>query len=175
MCKIILTQRHGGTVVSIENYCCIFNFMKPIALPIISIALAFISNVLPAQTARPVKVNDSLLSYRINHIQSFQQYQFKELVVTVMEIANPSGSAHTEGTDEITTNLYFGVSEFGEAPDQSLFCIKNLYAVSNIQQDRTVPGEAMISFTYIDINNSVKPIKRKIRLKLTLQTAVIIK
>jgi hypothetical protein len=92
-----------------------------------------------------------------------------------MEIANPSGSANMPEGHEVTTNLYLGVSESDTYPEQSLFCIKNLYAVSNIEQDQTIPGEAVITFNYVDISNKIKPIKRKVKLKLGLHTATIIK
>lgn len=145
---------------------------------IISATVIFLllsGQLLIAQPMKPVKVKDSSLSRLINNVQSFHQYSVKDLAITVMEIANPSGSAHIPEGHEITTNVYFGVSEIDTYPEQSLFCIKNLYAVSNIQQDKTIPGEAVISFTYVDISNRTKPVKKTVKIKLTLQTATIIK
>jgi hypothetical protein len=157
-------------------YCCIFSTMKKYAALIFIVTpLILFGNVLIAQQVKLAKIKDSSLSRLINNVQSFHQYTTKDLAISVIEIANPSGSANMPGTDEITTNLYLGVSEFGEHPEQSLFCIRNLYAVSNIQQDKKIPEEAVISFNYIDTSNRAKPVKKTVKIKLTLQTATIIK
>ena len=62
---------------------------------------------------------------------------------------------------EITHNIYFAISEFGELPNQSLFQIKDLYAVEIVNIKRKNPDCSLIELTFIEN-------KKKIKLKLEL-------
>lgn len=138
-------------------------------------AFLLINGFLAAQNAIPVKVNDTSIIKIINHVRTFHQYEVKDLWITIMNITNPSGSANLPETEEVTSNIYLGVSEIDTYPEESLFCIKNLYAVTNIKMEKTISEGAIIVFNYIDISNQEKPIKKEMRVKLTLHDAVIIK
>jgi len=140
------------------------------------IALILLSGLLAAQPATIIKVKDTSISRIINNIRSIQHYSLKNVTVTVMEVSNETGSAKTADVEEVTDNLYLGIIEGDEYPKQNLFCIKNLYAISNIQIGRTTSGDdALITFSYIDIRNVKTPIKRDVKIKLTLESATVIK
>jgi len=151
---------------NMENHC-------KHATPII--ALLLISYFSVAQPATIVKIKDTSISRIINNIRSIQHYSLKNVTVTVMAVSNETGSAHMPDTEEVTDNLYLGIIEGDEFPKQNLFCIKNLYAISNIKMGKTISGDAMITFSYIDIRNVKIPGKRDVKIKLTLESATIIK
>jgi hypothetical protein len=126
----------------------------------------FITSNSKAQIIKVDKVKDSLLTHLINNIRVFKQFENKELSITIIEVTNPEGSANTTETHEVTSNLYFGVSEMDTYPNQNVFCLKNIFAISDIKQDKS-NSEDIVSFNCIDISKN-KSQKLHIKLKISL-------
>jgi len=79
------------------------------------------------QTLTYTKVNDESLVYILNNITKLSQYKSDtcDLIITVYSVDDLSGSAGF-ANDEITNSIYIAVSEYGEAPDQSLFKLSSI-------------------------------------------------
>lgn len=72
-------------------------------------------------------VKDQDLTYVLNNIVKTTSYtNNSDLYVQVYNVADPSGSAHTEGTDEITNSIYIAVSEDGESPEQHVYRLSSV-------------------------------------------------
>jgi hypothetical protein len=82
-----------------------------------------------AQTIKYNSVNNEDLVYVLNNIEKTIRFNdsTQSLFIKVYVVADPSGSAHTPGTDEITNTLYIATSEDGEAPEQNLFKLTSVY------------------------------------------------
>lgn len=61
-----------------------------------------------------------------NSIRMYRSIDSKHFRVKVFLLDNKPGSAGIVGTGEISSRLFFGISEFDEYPKQSLFEINNL-------------------------------------------------
>ncbi len=129
---------------------------------------------LKAQVPTLVKIEDATLKRMINNIRSFNQYQGKDLTITVFEVANQTGSARRAETEEVTSDIYFGISEIDLIPKNSVFCIKNIYSFSDIKMENAIAGEVLISFHYIDIGSKM-PIKKMQKIKLSLNKAIAVR
>ncbi|MFI5163530.1 MAG: hypothetical protein ACHQHN_19805 [Sphingobacteriales bacterium] len=72
---------------------------------------------------------DSNLTYILNSIEKHIAFKNNkdDLFINVYVVSDPSGSAHTEGTDEITNTIYVAVSEDGEYPEQHLYKLTSVY------------------------------------------------
>ena len=102
-----------------------------------------------AQVLKYQKINNQDLVYVLNNIERSILFQNStgDLFVNVYIVSDPSGSAHTEGTDEITNSIYIATSEDGEAPEQHLFCIGSVYDPRLISWTKSVKHPRII-FTY---------------------------
>jgi hypothetical protein len=82
-----------------------------------------------AQNLTYKKVTDGDLAYVLNNLE--KQIQFEntagDLFINVYVVSDPSGSAHIEGTEEVTSTIYIAVSEDGELPEQNLFRLTSVY------------------------------------------------
>jgi len=96
----------------------------------------------------------------LNQIELLKEFKTENLSIRIYQIGNESGSAGFN-SGEITHNIYFAISEFGELPNQSLFQIKDLYAVEIVNIKRKNPDCSLIELTFIEN-------KKKIKLKLEL-------
>ncbi len=72
------------------------------------------------------KVADSTTIHLLNSIEILNEVDTDDICVRVIEIRNDPGSAR-QLNGEVTSNIYFAVSEHGDYPEQNLFLIKSLY------------------------------------------------
>ncbi len=59
----------------------------------------------------------------INSLESGDKYKTGSFNILIFKKSNPSGSAKTVGTHEVTHSYLIGISEFDEYPKQSLFIV----------------------------------------------------
>lgn len=137
--------------------------IKPIIIFLILILISFSGK---AQSIKTEKVKEKSISLLLNNIRNFIQFKVKNIAITIVEVSNGAGSAKIPETEEVTSNLYLGVSEIDTYPEQNLFLIKDLYAISDIVQDISKPEVALISFKYIDIATK-SPQKKEVKIRLT--------
>lgn len=99
--------------------------MKAFLILILSFSFALATF---GQTLSYTKVNDESLVHILNNLTKLSQYKSDscDLIITVYSIDDLSGSAGF-ANDEITNSIYIAVSEYGEAPNQSLFKLSSIY------------------------------------------------
>ena len=134
----------------------------------------FVSYSVDAQLITPMKTADTRLNKMVNSINTYNRFIGKDLNVTILEIANEAGSAKQPETDEVSTDIYIGVAEPDLAPKRTLYRIKNVYGASNFTMDNSEVGVLWISFDYFDRISS-PAVRKKVTIKLTLTTAVVVK
>jgi hypothetical protein len=83
-----------------------------------------------AQTIKYRVIQNEDLDYVLNNIEKTVAFSnpSQTLFVKIYIVDDPSGSAHTPETDEITNTIYIAVSEDGEAPEQHLYKLTSMYA-----------------------------------------------
>ena len=92
----------------------------------ITVAILFTSQS-NAQNLNIKKIDSPSLIRILNAFKIFSDTTTNELSLRVLDVNNESGSAGFEENDEVTSNIYVAVSEFDEAPQQSLFSISSMY------------------------------------------------
>ncbi|MCK9402211.1 MAG: hypothetical protein M0Q26_02310 [Chitinophagaceae bacterium] len=121
-----------------------------------------------SQPIKSEKIEDTHIVSLLNNVREYRQFKSAGLIAGLFVISNPSGSALIPEGDEVTDNIYIAVSEYDEQPKQSLFCLKNVYAVSKIQLEKAVKNTISISFSYIE-----NKVKKKSTIKVTIDDIVI--
>jgi len=114
--------------------------MKRIILSILTVIIGH--SVTIAQTLKYKEVKNTDLTYVLNNIQKTTHFNDDKnsLFVKVYMVADPSGSAHVEGDDEITNSIYIAVSEDGEAPEQHLFRLASVYGPKFVNWIKPLKG-----------------------------------
>jgi hypothetical protein len=97
----------------------------------------------------------------LNNISYFKTFETKQFNISIIVISNESGSAHQEGTDEVSNKVYIGVSEFDENPKQMLYSIDNLYLTKNFKIVEKSTNDIRLKFNYVD---ALKPINVEIKI-----------
>jgi hypothetical protein len=122
-----------------------------------------------AQAVKYKEVKNGDLAYVLNNIVKTTRFtdDKNNLFIRVYVIADPSGSAHTEGTDEITNSIYIAVSDDGEAPEQHLFRLASVYDPKLLNWSKTALGPELI-MTYGSANK-----KKKAAIRVGLKQLVI--
>jgi hypothetical protein len=102
-----------------------------------------------AQKVKYNSVNNEDLVYVLNNIEKKIEFinTDQTLYVKVYVVADPSGSAHTPDTDEITNTLYIATSEDGEAPEQHLYKLTSVYDPKIISWTKSAKHPQLI-FSY---------------------------
>lgn len=110
-----------------------------------------------AQTIKVKEVKNSDLTYVLNNIVKTTHYNDEKnyLFIKVYVTADPSGSAHVEGTDEVTNSIYIAVSNDGEAPEQHLFRLPSVYNPKLVNWVKTANGPGLV-LTYGPANKTKK-------------------
>ncbi len=73
------------------------------------------------------KIVDYNTIHLLNNVEILKDINNGEISVRVFELRNEPGSAG-QPNGEVTSNIYFAVSEYGEYPEQNLYLIKSLFA-----------------------------------------------
>ena len=105
-------------------------------------------------------VKDNETIKLLNQIELLKDFKTENISVRIYQVVNESGSAGFNN-GEITHDLYFAVSDFDELPNQSLYQIKDLYAIEIESVKHKNPDCSLIELTYIEN-------KQRISLKLEL-------
>lgn len=134
----------------------------------------FVCITVNAQQIAPLKVANARLIKMVNGVKTYNQFPGKDLTVTLLEVTNPAGSAKEPETEQVTSNLYLGVTEADLDPKQALYTIENVFAPSNFKVENSEIGIVWVSFEYLDRRGNVSQPK-KVIVKLTLTTATIAK
>lgn len=121
-----------------------------------------------SQHIKAEKIDDTNIVSLLNNVREYRQFKSAGLTTKLFVISNPSGSALIPEGDEVTDNIYIAISEYDEQPKQSLFCVKNVYAISKIQLEKAVKNTISISFSYIE-----HKVIRKSTIKITIDDIVI--
>ncbi|MES2426890.1 MAG: hypothetical protein V4560_07935 [Bacteroidota bacterium] len=141
--------------------------MKRIVLSILIVVIGHCITM--AQTIKSKEVKNSDLTYVLNSIQKTTHYNDEKnsLFIKVYVVADPSGSAHTEGTDEITNSIYIAVSNDGEWPEQHLFRLTSVYNPKLVNWVKTATGPGLV-LTYGAANKT-----KKVTIQVALKQLVI--
>lgn len=134
----------------------------------------FVCITVNAQQIVALKVANTRLIKMVNGVKTYNQFPGKDLTVTLLEVTNPAGSAKEPETEQVTSNLYLGVTEADLEPKQALYTIKNVFAPSNFKVENSEVGVVWVSFEYLDRRGNTS-MKKKAIVKLTLTTATIAK
>jgi hypothetical protein len=93
---------------------------------------------------------DSSLSYLLNNVRLYKRFETKDLAITLYLVSNPATSQNSEGSDEVSDNLYLGVSEFDEYPKRSLFILKDVFGAIDFKIGNKNNNAVSIEFSYFD-------------------------
>jgi hypothetical protein len=128
----------------------------------IIIIFVFIFNVscFAQETGTIEQIKNSEIVKIFNQVELLKEFKTENLAIRIFILGNESGSAGFNN-GEITHNIYIAVSEFDELPNQSLFCIKNLYAMEIENIDYSNDNYAFMEISYIK-NDKKKHEKYKI-------------
>ena len=122
------------------------------------------------QTLRYKKVESYALTYLLNNIEKTTDFKASEsdLAVRVYSVSDPSGSAQTGESDEVTASIYFAVSEYGEAPEQYVYRLTSLYNPKFVKWVKDAGGPKLV-ITYGPYNKI-----RTATIQVTLKKLIII-
>ena len=118
-----------------------------------------------AQAIKYKEVKNSDLTYVLNNIVKTTRFtdDKNSLLIRVYVVADASGSAHTEGTDEVTNSIYIAVSNNGETPEQRLFRLASVYNPKLVNWVKTATGPGLV-MTYGPANK-IKKVTIQVGLK----------
>jgi len=102
----------------------------------------------------------------LNRIELLKEFKTENLIIRLFQYGNESGSAGFDN-GEITHDIYFAVSEFDELPKQSLFRIKNLYAVEIENINDSDNDRVLIGLTYVENKT-----RKRVKLELTINDLI---
>ena len=98
------------------------------------------------QVLKYKRVVDSSLIYVLNNIERSVKLQNSsgDFFINVYIVSDPTGSAHIEGSEEISNSIYIAVSEDGEVPDQYLYRLNSVYDPKIISYTKSVKHPQLI-------------------------------
>ena len=105
------------------------------------------------QTLRYKKVESYDLTYLLNNIEKTTDFKASDsdFSVKVYLVSDPSGSAQTGETDEVTTSIYFAVSEYDQAPEQYVYRLMSVYNPKFVKWIKNASGPKLV-ITYGPFN-----------------------
>jgi len=117
------------------------------------------------QALRYKKVESYDLTYLLNNIEKTTDFKSSEsdLRVKVYLVSDPSGSAQTGETDEVTTSIYFAVSEYDQAPEQYVYRLTSVYNPKFVKWIKEAGGPKLL-ITY-GAYNKIRTATIKVSLK----------
>lgn len=77
----------------------------------------------------------------LTSVESFTAMQGSKFVVKIFTVSNGSGSAREPGTDTITENLLFVVSEYDEDPEYKIFTAGPFYGLKIVKKAESASGD----------------------------------
>lgn len=104
-----------------------------------TLALFILVCLMCTATAQTVKVeanNDKTLNAVLSNVESLSIKEADDFLIRVYLMADPSGSAKTPETDEITHHLLISISQYGEDPPSSLFFVGHFYNPKIIKEGK---------------------------------------
>jgi hypothetical protein len=92
------------------------------------------------------RVVDSGLIYVLNNIERSVKFKNSsgDFFINVYIVSDPTGSAHIEGSEEISDSIYIAVSEDGKVPDQYLYRLTSVYDPKIISYTKSVKHPQLI-------------------------------
>ena len=120
------------------------------------------------QTLRYKKVESHDLTYLLNNIEKTTDFKASDLSVKVYLVSDPSGSAQTGETDEVTTSIYFAVSEYDQAPEQYVYRLTSVYNPKFVKWIKDAAGPKLV-ITYGPFNKT-----KTATIQVTLKRLIII-
>jgi len=85
------------------------------------------------------------LIYVLNNIEKTTSYaNDRDLHIRVYNVADPTGSAHVQGDDEITNSLYIAVSEYDESPEQHVYRLSSVYNPKFVNWVKSAAGAKLV-------------------------------
>lgn len=135
-----------------------YNNMKLLLIIFFS---AFIGQESFSQKAVLKFENDSSLTHLINNVTEFKVFKTNELQIMVLVVSNPSGSANIAETDEVSSKVYIGVSQYDERPKQMVYSINQLIAPKDFSITVINNKDIRLKFNY---NGTLKPLNTEIKI-----------
>lgn len=117
----------------------------------IIVIIAFFFNVtcFAQKTVQIERISENDIVKIFNQVELLKEFKTENLAIRVFQLGNEPGSAGFN-SGEITHNVYIAVSEFDEFPNQSLFCIKNLYALEIEKTDSSNDNFGLLEISHIE-------------------------
>lgn len=112
---------------------------------------------------------DSTLTHILNSISFYKIFNVGEINVSIIVVANESGSANQPETDEVSFKVYIGVSESDQNPKQLLYSVNNIIAPKDFEVTRLTSNEGILKFNY---NRNGKKIPIEINITINGMTRI---
>lgn len=145
-------------------------------IKLIYTAIILFAFTLIVKAQNPKKLNGNISIEKIEEIkiirfssdfELLKEFKTSDLSVRVIALGNNPGSAGFDN-GEITSDLYFAVSEFDEYPTQNLFRISDFYNPKIESVDKTNNLKPII-----EISHGESDERQKIKFKLTINELTI--
>jgi hypothetical protein len=94
------------------------------------------------------KIQSEELNFIFNHIRNHNHFESQSLSVNIYLVDQRSKKHYFKETDEVLSDLYVGVSEFGEHPNTKLFRISNIMSIDSNSVKIYESPKKYISFEY---------------------------
>ncbi|RYE19536.1 MAG: hypothetical protein EOP45_12520 [Sphingobacteriaceae bacterium] len=115
--------------------------------------LIFLVLICQQSTGQKVQVKEisNIKAVKIlTSVEFFTAIQGRKLMVKMFTVSNGSGSAHESGTDTITENLLFVVSEYDEEPEYKIYTAGPFYGLKILKKVESASGNTFtISLNHI--------------------------
>ena len=100
------------------------------------------------------KIKSKELNFIFNHIRNHYHFESQSYSVNFYLVDQKSKKYYFKDTDEVLSDLYVGVSDFGEHPNTQLFRISNIMSIDSSSVKIYESPRKYISVKYkILINN----------------------
>ena len=121
------------------------------------------------QSLKYKEVRNNDLVHVLNNIKQTISFTSdnRDLYIKIFNVGDPSGSAHTGESDEITSSIYIAVSDGGEGPEQHLYRLPSIYNPKFLNWIKTSNGPK-IQLTYGPFNK-----RKTITILITLKKLLI--
>ncbi|MEO6524809.1 MAG: hypothetical protein ABIN91_24195 [Mucilaginibacter sp.] len=119
-----------------------------------------------AQSAnvKPVEIKEKRLVPLLASVDTLIIRKTGDLLINIYKVSNKSGSAHNEGTDEITHQILVAIANGDEVLEQHLYKLGNFYDPKFLNINTQSNGSILIIIDY-GVFNQRKTVKYLVNLK----------
>ncbi len=116
--------------------------------------LLFVFRIKGQEKISFIRNSDSNLTRLLGNVREYKQFEGKNIAIVLYLVGNSykTSSNIPAESDEVSDNLYISVSEFGEEAEKSLFILKDIFGVINLELSNTTSNDdaVTLAFSYFD-------------------------